>query len=205
MTNPIKRLIAILRKPKPYLLDGKFEIVPAFTWNGKTYYMHKDPLNTLAGRGMTALVYMEEMMMRCDSQFLLDYVKAMEKVLSNSKGINITDIVKLNVSLKERTELLIAIPQHVYKFASVVFFTKDESAYRYDFKAGLEKIRMWEQAGDMYDFFLQTPLKDLIPSLALPETNSKKYLEVVQKIDAIHFKQVRDILSGKTSSPDTKN
>lgn len=193
------------RKPKPYLLDGKFEIIPAFTWEGKDYYMHKDPLNTLAGRGMSALVYMEEMMMRCDTAFLLDYVKAMEKCLSNPKGINITDIVKLNVALKERTELLVALPQQVLKYASVVFFTKEESPYRYDFKAGLEKMRMWEQAGDMYDFFLQTPLKDLIPSLALPDTNSKAYLQVVQKIDDMHFKLVRDILSGQTSKQDTKN
>jgi len=200
----LKILLAKLRKPKPYLLDGKFEIVPAFDWEGKTYYMHKDPLNTLAGRGMTALVFMEELLMRCDASFLRDYVLAQEKILSNSKSINITELVKLNLLLKERTELLIAVPKHVLKFASVVFFTKDESPYRYDFKAGQEKIRKWEAAGDMYAFFLQTPLKDLIPSLALPETNSKQYLEVVSRIDALLFKQVRDILSGKTSSQDTK-
>ena len=185
-------------KPKPYLLDGKYEIIPAFEWQGQTYYMHKDPLNTAAGRGMTALVFMEELLQRCSVDYLRDHITAMDKVLSNPAKISIPDIVKLNMYLRERVELLAALPDHIYKLASVVFFTEHESPFRYDYKTGMEKVEAWKQDPELYGFFLQQPLSTLIPSLQLPEAASPGYLRVVEKVDQMHMKYLRSLLSEKT-------
>lgn len=193
MITKLKSLLR--RKPKSYLLDGKYEIVPAFDWQGQTYYMHKDPLNTLAGRGLTSLVYMEELLMRCDTSYLKQHIEAVNKIFSDPKKIDLPQLFKLNSMLEERVNLLVAIPEHVYKLASVVFFTKDESPFKYDFHTGREKIEAWKAAPDMYSFFLQKPLKDLIPSLALPEQDSGAYLETVDKINELHLSSLQRLLS----------
>lgn len=203
--NPFKYLRAKLMKPRPFLADGKYQIVPAFEWDGEVYYMHKDPLNILAGRGMNALVFIEEMMMRCDVDYLRKHTEAMDAVFSDTKKISLQEIFRLNANLKERTDLLAALPKHVFKLASVVFFTKDECYYRYDLQEGMEKVRKWEATPGMYDFFLQTPLVTLIPSLALPDENSQNYLKVVEKIDEMHFEHIRRLLSERTSANATKN
>jgi len=186
------------RKPKSFLLDGKYEIVPAFEWNGETYYMHSDPLTTLAGRGLTSLVFMEELLMRCSVDYLKKHVEATNAIFSEKK-IDLAKIVRLNSNLEERINLLAALPDHVYKMASVVFFTKNESAFKYDPIVGMKKIQAWREAPGMYDFFLQTPLKDLIPSLSLPNQDSKQYLEVLEKVNQFHLSFLQGILSSKDS------
>lgn len=199
MLSWLKRLLG--KKPKAYMLNDKYEIVPAFTWNGETFYMHRDPLTLLAGRGLTSLVFMEEILMRCDVNYLKLHTRAMDEVFSDPKRIDLTKVITLNNQLKERVNLLAAIPEHVYKMASVVFFTKNESPFRYDHETGKKRIKEWQEAPGMYDFFLQTPLKDLIPSLVLPEGDSEQYLEVVQKITDLHSANLQAILS-KVSSKD---
>jgi hypothetical protein len=93
--------------------------------------------------------------------------------------------------------LLAAVPDHVYQLAAVVFFTRNESAFRYDQATAAARIREWKAAPGMYDFFLRTPLVDLIPSLALPENNSQAYLSTLEKINEIHLSTVRAILSSE--------
>ena len=205
MMRLLKKFWRSIFKPKGYLLDAKYEIVPAFEWNGETYYMHKDPLNTLAGRGLTSLMFMEELLMRCDVSYLKEHTAATEAVINNPNGINIAQIIRLNNNLKERVNLLAAIPEHVYRMASVTFFTKNESPFRYDIKTGDEKVKIWKETPGMYDFFLQTPLKDLIPSLALPEASSNQYLMVLEKINELHLTHLQDLLYSNPSIAATLN
>lgn len=193
------------RKPKSYLLDGKFEIVPAFQWKGETYYMHRDPLTLQAGRGINSLVFMEELMMRCDVRYLKDFIEASKAIFNNSQKIDLTTLFKLHSHLEERVNFLAAVPDHVYKMASVVFFTEHESPFRYDFQEGARKIQEWKEAPGMYDFFLQTPLKILIPSLALPQQGSKEFLEVQEKINALHLTSLREALSKNGSKAGSLN
>lgn len=181
--------------PKPFLLHEKYNIVPAFEFEGETYYMHADPTNLLAGRGLVSLVFMEELLTRCDVDYLTQYVAAMKKVVNNGQSIDVYKLVRLNLDLEERINFQAAIPDHVYKLASVVFFTKNESAFKYDFKEGMRKVEKWKATEGMYDFFLQTPLKQLIPSLSLPENNSKEFLEVLVKIHETHLANLQGILS----------
>jgi hypothetical protein len=189
---------AFSNKPKSYLLDNKFEVVEAFIWKGESYFMMKNPLDTLAGRGLTALVFMEELLTRCDREYLTMFCQAKDALYSDPKKINLSEIMRLDNHLKERLRFQVAIPDHVYKLASVTFWTKDESPFKYDMEKGAEKIKAWKEAPDMYSFFLLGPLSDLVPSLKLPEQNSKQYLEVVEKISRHHFQTLQDILSSKT-------
>lgn len=191
------------KKPKPILLDGKYKIVPAFELLGETYYMHEDPLNVLAGRGLSAITHLEELLMRCSAEYLNAHIEAVEKILSDPKKINIGKLYILNNNLRERVSLAIALPKHVFKLASVVFFTKDESPFMYDSAAANKRIKTWVEADGMYDFFLQrTPLKTLVPFLQLPDSNSKNYLAVQEKINQLHLKPLSEILSRPASTID---
>lgn len=185
------------RKPKPFLIDNTFRIIPAFELKGVVYYMHEDPMNTATGRGLTAMMFMDELMMRCSPDYLKLHTEAVDKILSDPKKIDLTSLVKLHSNLKERINLFAIFPDHVYKMASVVFFTKDESPYQYDMKFNEKKIAEWKNLPDAYSFFLQTPLKTLIPFLTLPEYNSKDYMKVVEKIDKMHLEHIQKILSKK--------
>jgi hypothetical protein len=188
-------------RDKGYLLHDKYKIIPAFELDGETYYMHEDPLNIAAGRGLTAMRIYEELMMRCDVNYLRYYCEAVRAIFSDPKKIDILKLATITQHLEERINFLSAIPDHVYKMASVVFFTESESAFIYDQKKGAENIKRWKEVPGMYDFFMQTPLVQLIPSLALPEENSNSYLAVQEKISEIHFSTILDVLS-KTASQD---
>ena len=192
------------RKPKAILLDNTFRIVPAFQLKGETYYMHEDPMNTATGRGLTAMQCMEEVLMRCSVSYLNAHIEAMDKIFNNQSSINLPMIMKLNNNMKERVKFLIALPEHVYKMASIVFFTKEESPYKYDVVFNEKKIKDWAETDGMYDFFLQSPLKILMPFLELPEdkNNLKSYLEVQKKINQLHLKEVHGLLSKQASTID---
>ncbi len=189
------------RKPKPILLDNTYRIVPAFEWKGTTYYMHEDPLNTATGRGLTAMMFLEELLMRCNVDYLKAHVEASEKIFNDPKKINLPALIKLNSNLKERVNLLVALPDQVFKMASIVFFTKDESPYRYDPKFNEKKIAAWKKEAGMYDFFCQGHLKTLMPYLTLPESNSERYLNVVEKINKLHLSNLSELLSREVSQP----
>lgn len=184
-------------EPESFLLFDKYEIIPAFEWNGEVFYMHRDPLNTLAGRGLAALMHYDELLMRCDVEYLKSYCAAVRKIFSDPKKIDVLRLAQISTHLEERVNLLAAVPDHVYQLAAVVFFTKNESPFRYDQAVAAARVREWKATTGMYDFFLRTPLADLIPSLALPENNSQVYLSTLEKINEIHLTTVHAILSSE--------
>lgn len=191
------------RKAKPILLDNTYRLIPAFEWKGETYYMHEDAMNVATGRGLTAMMFMEELLMRCSVEYLKHHVEACDKIFQDPKKINLPMLIKLNQNLKERITLLAAMPQHVFKMASIVFFTKEESHFRYDQKYNEKKIKAWEAEEGMYDFFCQGPLKTLMPFLELPETSSERYSQVIAKIQKIHMADLQEVLSRNLSIADS--
>jgi len=201
----LKKILNRISRPKPFLLDNTYKIVPAFKWHGDVYYMHEDPVNTATGRGLSFMQATEELMMRCSSDYLLAHIKAVEEIIGNPKKIDLPALFRLHENLKERVNLLIAIPEHVYKLAAVVYFTKDESPYKYDRVAGNRKIKAWQAAPGMYDFFLQGRLETLLPFLKLPEDGSRKYLDLQEKITDMHLRDLRKVLSQQVQMEDLKN
>ena len=188
-------------KVKPYLFDSKYKVVPAFEHNGIQYYMFEDSINTLTGRGLTAMVYYEELMMRCSLSYLQAHCEAMDKLLENPKTIKIQEIIRLHIYMKERVNLLYAVPDHIWKLASIVFFDDTESPFMHDIRYGQKKIERWKEGGDndVRDFFYSTPLKVLIPFIEFPEEGTQRYSNITnlmeEKVKSILQPLVSDDLS----------
>lgn len=174
-----------------------YVIKEAFTYKGVKYYMFNDPMEVSAGRGLYSMTFYEEMLARVDKDYLLYHVKAMENVLNDPAKTNMSTVVKLNENLKERLEFGIALPEHVYTLASIIFFDKSESPFRYDRGYNQKKIDMWSKDSGAYDFFLQTPLKQLIPFLDLPKVDTQRYLAALEKINQRHKNYVQLKALGK--------
>lgn len=198
MKKILKKLF--YRKPKAILLEGNVRVVPAFTWQGETYYMHEDPLNISTGRGLTAMVVYEELLMRCDVNYLNHHIAEMDKIFSDAKKTNLPRLYQLHANMKERVKFLTALPEHVFKLAAIVFFTKDESYFKCDSAVNKKKVEAWQAAPDMYDFFLRTPLKTLLPFLELPQSNTKEYLEAQELISKRHLTFFQDEAFSSISS-----
>lgn len=179
---------------RPYLIEGKHRVVPAFEFQGKQYFMFDQMEEVPTGRQMAALTIYAEMDMRVTREYLQDYVKAVEKVTSDPKRININILVQLNMNLKERMELMV-MPDFIFKMASVTYFDKDESPYRYDFEYNKKKIAAWKEDGQALDFFLKTPIGDMIPSLKQQGGISPMYLGIAESVEKIHQEHLTAVLS----------
>lgn len=187
----------IFKKPfRSYLLENKYRVIPAFESGGIKYYMFSDQTEVPTGRQFAALMVYNEMEMRCDREYLELHCKAMDKLLSDPKKIQIGYIAQINVNLKERLGLMVT-PDFIYKLASIVFFDETESPYRYDEKHNELKIKRWKKEGATLDFFLKTPLVSLIPSLQSQEKVSPIYLGIAEAVAETHHKHLTAILSEK--------
>jgi len=192
-TNLLKRLF---RRPlKPFLLEDKYRVIPAFNLNGVDYYQFDSAFEIPAGRAMNTLTIFEEFNMRCTEDYLRKHCRAVDILLSGVSGkISLNDIALLHRNLKERLDM-VQMPDHIYKLASVMFFDKSESPYLYDFAYNEKKIAAWKAAPDTLDFFLRTPFKELIPSLRLHQQNVKTFFRVAEQADKLHQEDLQAVLS----------
>jgi hypothetical protein len=180
-------------------------IVPAFTSSAKegqpevTYYEFEDPNSLTAGRAFAALNYYKELSMGCTREFLL-----VDTILRDSKKIDIIEVAKLNLQLKERLEMVID-SLTPYKVASVIYFDETEDPYSYDYSYGMKKIERWKKE-NISSFFLQTPVTNLIPSQLLSEENLENYMKVARELDKTQYQNILDAISHlsseKGNSPD---
>lgn len=176
------------------LLENKYKIVEAFQLGGTTYYMFDQTAEVPTGRMLAALAIYQEMEMRVDKEYLELHTKAMEKLLSDPKKINVMYIAQLNLNLKERLELM-PLPDFVYKLASVIFFDETESPYSYSFDYNKKKIDEWKKSGDTLDFFLTRLSNELIPSLKPAIGSSKMFFQIAEQVAGIHLTGLTKILS----------
>lgn len=177
------------------LIDEKFRIEEAFTYNGIKYFHFPDQFQVPTGRQMMALAYYEELTMKCDKEYLELHTKAMDKILSNPKSVSLQTILQLNINLKERLEL-IPLPDYIFRMASVIFFDESESIYTYDFAYNRKKLRSGNNQR-MFCLFLKTPLNELIPSLEFVAGSSPAFFQVAELIDQTHHTHLTEVLSQK--------
>lgn len=178
------------------LLDNKYKIVQAFQLGGTTYYMFDQTAEVPTGRMLAALAVYTEMEMKVDKEYLELHTRAMEKLLSDPKKINVMYIAQLNLNLKERLELM-PLPDFVYKLASVIFFDETESPYSYSFEYNAKKIEEWKKSGETLDFFLSRLSSELIPSLKPVTGNTNTFFRVAEQIAGIHLTDLIKVLSAK--------
>ena len=71
-----------VHKLKPYLVDSKYKVVPAFSIGGVDYWMYDSAMEVPTGRFFAAMGVYTEMEMNCNKEYLTAHCKAMEKRLA---------------------------------------------------------------------------------------------------------------------------
>jgi len=182
-------------------VQDKQKIVKAFVYQGRTYFMFDDIFSIPSIRGLQALDYYEEFNMRCTKDYLTRWTESAEKILTDNKKINLIELGTLVKHLQERLKM-IPVSDHIYKIASVIFFDDSENPYMFDRKYNKKKVDLWKKDPEVLSFFLQTPLKDLIPYLDSQKASLVTYSGVVKELNTIHFKEVLKHLSPKITTID---
>ena len=101
---------------------------------------------------------------------------------------------QLNDQLKQRLELP-KEPDLMYKLASVVFFDQHENPLVYEFKYGENKIKFWKKNTTLTDFFLQKPLRELIPYLEYAGENLETFSQMTENANQEHLDKILPMLS----------
>lgn len=182
--------------PKHYFPNEKHVIVYSLSIGERHYFRFDDILNTPYDRALKTLVYYKELDMNCDRDFIDAHTKAFDNILSQSK-INLDNLIslkQLNDQLKERIELP-KEPMLLYKLASVIFFDQFENPKTYEFNYGEKKIKAWKKNTTLTDFFLQKPLRELIPYLEYAGENLEQYSAMVKRVTDTHTERISKSLS----------
>ena len=174
-------------------LDEGHVIEPAFVSNGVQYYRIKDYFNTFSSRGLTALQVYEEWNMRLQKEHLKMFIERFDEIVNDPKQIKVSELWKIVAMLKERLDFVVPTTDLIYKFASVAFFDKNESAYSYDPEYAKEKIARWKEAGDVNDFFIVMQLKDILPLPTLSEQDLAICLSVVDQVSGHQLMKLQDM------------
>ncbi len=159
----------------------------------KQYFQFQDYNNMANDRAFNALAFYKELSMSCNRDYLLTFSQALDDIINNQKGIFITEIVKLNMQMKERLDLLFE-PDIAYKLCSVVFFDEDENPNRFEYKKAMEKAVIFKEA-PMGDFFFQTPIKTLLPFISSLSKDFQEYCQMVNLINQKHIDDISMMLS----------
>jgi hypothetical protein len=163
-------------------------IEEAFEVGGVKYYQFADVFSLPYERGLFALMIYEQTRMKCTLEYLQKHVDVVRVILHSDK-INVFKINQLNEQLNERLHLALDVDL-LYKLASVVFFDEKENPILYDQSYCDQKIAHWKKHKGVADFFLQQPLKDLIPFLESADFNLDEYLPMNQELNKIHLEKM---------------
>lgn len=174
---------------------NKYRIEYAFTCGGTKYYRFADITNLPYERGLMALVAYNEVEMRCSREFLVKYQGAVDKLLHEQR-IDIFKIQQLNEILRQRLQMPTDVDL-LYKLASICFFDKSENPAVYEPEYAQKKIAKWRKDKGVRDFFMQTPLLELMPFLGSVDTDLDTFSAIQKEIDAIHSQALRLANSAK--------
>lgn len=178
-----------------------YRIEYAFTSGGKKYYCYSDITNLPWARGRAALSCFNEIEMRCSREFLLQYTKAIDEVLHENK-IDIFRINQLNAMLKDRLSLTADIDL-CYRLASIVYFDASEKPEVWEPEYAEKKIARWKKDMDVESFFMQRPLKELMPFLTNAVGDLNRYSMLNEQLNGLHQDLMRlttSIKSNKTTT-----
>ena len=177
----LKILTNLFKKSTP-IPQSDYPMDFAFECGGKKYYQFVDKNNMPSLRGLEAMTFYQEMQNGVTNSYLKHHMERMNEVLSNPKSINIAEVIKLNYWLGERLKFAIS-KDVIYNVASVAFIEEGENPTTYDHAFNKRKIENWKKHG-ADGFFLQQPLRTLIPFLREYGELSPMYLATVDKVEA---------------------
>jgi hypothetical protein len=177
----ITNKLNLFRKSKP-TLKHEFHTQFAFECGGVKYFEFVDKNNLPYQRGLDALTFFQELQNGVTKDYLLDHVKIMSGLLSQTK-IDIGKVAVHNNRLSERLNYLVS-KDIIYKIASIAFIDENENPLSYDTKYNESKIQNWKDNG-ADAFFLSQPMRRLIPFLKEYGETSVTYLMVVEEIEKL--------------------
>jgi hypothetical protein len=148
-----------------------------------------------------ALDLYEQFDMRCSKDYLTKMCEAFEVILSNNKKLDLIKLATLVKHLRERLSML-PVEAHVFKLASVMYFDESENPYFYDRVYADKKIKRWMEDPEVLDFFLQQPLKDLIPFLDTEKASLHSFSVITEQLNKIHSREVLSLLSPQVTTID---
>jgi hypothetical protein len=148
-----------------------------FECEGVRYYKFANETNMPIDRAMSALDVYAEMDLKVDREFLASHCKAVDNAVNAGK---LKDIVLLNQILQRKMEAITNIDL-MYKLASVLYFCESENPNVYDYSLAQKKIQSWKSQKDVHAFFLQMPIKDLLPSFNTSDMNLQLYTLLQRK------------------------
>lgn len=183
------------KDPKKVFPYQKHIIEPAFEIAGVQYYRHADVFNIPCERGLMALAIYEESRMRCSREYLEKHVEVVRELL-RAKSIDIFKINQLNEQMAERLNLVIDTDL-MYKLASIVYFDSKENPAIYEAEYCAKKIEFWKSHKGTADFFLQKPLKELIPYLESVDFDLNEYSKVQTELNRLHLERLSAFASKK--------
>jgi hypothetical protein len=177
-------------KPFPKFIDNPISPVEyAFTSGGEDYFQYVDPFGAPCMRALSAIDHYEVLRKRTtreldekEAKELLSQVAKIKAAVNGDKGkISLMDVFEATqqieyVANSKLTRLnMVFVEDLAYKFASVVFFDQHESPLRCDMEYCNKKIEKWKQDKTLEDFFLQQPIRRLIPFIEELKGSLKNY------------------------------
>lgn len=173
----------IFKRKTRFKIDGRLTIEEAFTLKGKKYYCCATATDLAAGRGLSAMIIYDEFRMKCSKEYLELHIEATELLLKGKDGVigldHLLALKQINQNLKERINL-VAMPEHVYKLASVYYWDESESPYMYDHVYNAKKIEEWKKDPEVLSFFLSGPLKEFLPFFESQGMSANSFLEIAE-------------------------
>ena len=151
---------------------GDLTIAPAFALGGVQYYEVPGFFNYPQERAMAARDVLMEVDARVTREYLRDHLEAKKKLYATNP-LNLLEMMKMDTELEQRINW-IASPDAIYKLAAIVYFDKNESPLKVNWKYINEvKIPLWKKYG-VASFFLQKPIRKFIPYSELLESGAWK-------------------------------
>lgn len=156
----------------PFFDPDKFNVEYAFHFAGQDYYCFADPFKIPYLRGLVALRFYEEFNMRMTHELLAAGLEAVVSHLNNNKA---SEAHKVLASMQDRLTWVVE-PETMFKLASVMYFTSEETPFDYDEVYNVRKIRKWMEDPDQLAFFLQKATSDLAPFASFSPQDIAIYL-----------------------------
>lgn len=153
----------------------------SFTIGEVNYYKYDDIFSMGSVRAMSAWQVYDEMSMRLDYDSMKKYLGAF-RFMINSGKVDMYEMIRLHNNLEERINWAYALPDMMYKLASVVYIDENENPLRYDSGYNTNKINAFKSIGNEHDFFFTKPLKSLLPQYDISKSDLKNYWKEKEKI-----------------------
>lgn len=185
-----------------WMVKPEHEVKLAFIHDSVEYFMFVNEQNMPAERAFAAMDVYEELNQRITREYLESYFEAI--LQATNKG-DLVKVANLTTFAKQRLDHITNV-EILYKLASVLYFTKEENCYRYDYEYNEKKIKGWKQSKDIDGFFLKTPISGFLPSFDGSDLNTQIYTLFQNKEMLKNMDHLLSILSesGKNSVTTTK-